>query len=124
MPRDLVNVILDRTLDSKDIERAALDQAAASKARLSGAIQQAYRLTSDPEEARQLVRDAFVGLVLAEVARSAPAAMRLAEASLRAEAKAVLAVGVPKARSIPALKKPHLMARASERAGTDGRQPG
>jgi hypothetical protein len=119
MPRDVVNVILDRVIDQRELVDQAKAGAATTKERLHLA---ARRLMAgrDPEAARELWREAFVTLVLAEAARHAKPAIAAARASLKAEVRAVRALGVDRLREIPALRDADVMARRAERKGTDG----
>jgi hypothetical protein len=118
VPKALVNVVLDRVIDARALEELALAHAAGTKERLVGAVHRLLQVGADADEAEAAFVRAFRELVLAEAGRAAPDAMALARRCLVAEAKAAIAVGVTKLRQVPALKKPDVMARLSERAGT------
>jgi hypothetical protein len=115
-----VNVILDRVIDARALEVRALAQASGTKARLVTAVRSLVKLGGDADQAEAAFVRAFRELVIAEAGRAAPDAMALARRCLVNEAKAAIAVGPKKLRSIPALKKPDVMAREAERAGTVG----
>lgn len=114
--RDVVSVILDRVIDQGDLVEQAKGEATTSKARLQAAARKVMAM-GDQEAARALWREAFTALVLAESSKHARKAIENARASLRAEVKAVRAVGVDRLKEIPALKNADIMARRAERAG-------
>lgn len=114
--RDVVNVILDRVIDQADLIEKAQEGAAASKARLQVAARRVMALP-DEAQARQLWREAFAALVLAEGSKHARQAILDARASLKAEVQAVRSLGVDRLREVPALKNADVMARRAERSG-------
>jgi hypothetical protein len=117
MPRDVVNVILDRVIDQRDLIDQAQADAATSKARLRAAARKVLA-APNRDAAREAWREAFVALALAETSRHAKTAIAAAHDSLRAEARAVRALGVDRLREIPALHNADVMARRAERKGT------
>lgn len=117
MSAALVNAILDRVIEARALEDAALARGDATKARLALAARRLIERGGDPGSAEQLFVQAFRDLVLAETLRSCPAALELARKHLVAEAKAVLEVGPEALRKIPALKKADRERREAERGG-------
>ncbi len=116
MPRDVVNVILDRVIDQADLVELAQADAATSKERLHAAARRLLVAGGAPA-ARDAWRKAFVMLALAEAAKHAKPCIAAARASLRAEVAAVRALGVDRLREIPALKNADVMARRAARKG-------
>jgi hypothetical protein len=116
MARELANVILDRVIEARDLEDAAIARAERTRTRVAGLAGKLSR-APDPDAAEALFVQSFRDFVLAELLRSAPEAFALARKHLAAEARAVLAVGVSELRTMPALTKPDVMARLAERRG-------
>lgn len=120
MPRDLVNVVLDRVNDQTDLVERALADAGPSVKRLQAALRVVIGAPGTVEQKRQAWRRAFALLVLAESAKALPDAVALARRSLAKEVGLVRSLGTAKVRQIPALRKPDLMRRRAEREVEDG----
>jgi hypothetical protein len=121
MPRDVVNVILDRVIDQRGSwsaprprPRCRRRACARPRAASSPPATSSRRANSG---ARPSSRS------LAETSRHAKAAIAAAHDSLQAECRAVRAFGSHRLREIPALKNADVMARRSERKGTVGGAP-
>lgn len=116
--KDLVNAIIDRVLDVDAL--VAEVGAEIEKGRLQDGLRKVAELKIPDAQKKKLFRNAFRRLVLAESVRAAPRALVLARTSLAAEIRAVQAVGAKNLKTLGPLRKPELMARRSERAGTVG----
>lgn len=125
MPKDIIDAILDRVIDSDALVEEALAAAERQRATIRAALRKVMAMQGDVTQKREAWVAAFRELVLATYAPLLPACLALVKSSLKAEARAVRAVGgAHRVKEIPALRKADLMRRRAERkAVTDGETP-
>lgn len=111
---NIVNAVLDRVIDTREAVDAAIERSAPTRAGLRRVLHKAFERGSTPDEFRLV----FLRAVLAEVAQSTPDVLARSRANLGALVAALNEEGPSEARTIPALRKPDVMARAAERAAT------